>query len=104
MKNLRASFAVVILGLFLTGCGSQEGETLFTAGPNSSDVNGKAPQSGTYLLFTAASPNPTTTVKLDEGDAMGFKKTADGKIQAFWKDQTYDFDKGTAQVYWKLKK
>ena len=35
---------------------------------------------------------------------MGFRKTADGRIEAFWNDQKYDFDKATAQVYWKLQK
>ncbi|HSV14987.1 MAG TPA: hypothetical protein VLI90_12075 [Tepidisphaeraceae bacterium] len=99
-----AAFVLLTLGMLLSGCGSQEGETVFTAGPNNAEVVGKAPHTGTYLLFTAASPNPTTTVNLNEGDPMGFHKTADGKIQAFWKDQTYDFDKATAQVYWKYKK
>lgn len=94
---------ILVLGL-LTGCGSQEGETVFTAGPNSADVNGKAPRTGTYLLFTSMSPNPTVTVKLNEGDPMGFHKTPDGRIEAFWKDKTHAFDKQTAQVYWKLEK
>ena len=95
----------VLLGIaLLAGCGAQEGETVFTAGPNSSETNGKAPRTGTYLLFTSMSPNPTVTVTLKEGDPIGFHKTGDGKIQAFWKDQTYDFDKQTAQVYWKVEK
>lgn len=103
MRRTLAVGLILALGL-LAGCGSQEGETVFTAGPNSADVNGKAPRTGTYLLFTSMSPNPTITVKLNEGDPMGFHKTSDGKIQAFWKDQTHDFDKQTAQVYWKVEK
>ena len=71
---MRRTLAIgLILGLgLLVGCGSQEGETVFTAGPNSADVSGKAPRTGTYLLFTSMSPNPTITVKLNEGDPMAF--------------------------------
>ena len=95
------SLPVLALALVLSGCGTQEGETIFTAGPNSGDVGGKAPKAGTYKLYTSMSPNPTTTVVLKEGDPIGFRKTSDGKIQAYWQDHTYDFDKATAQVYWK---
>ena len=86
----------------LIGCGSQKGKTVFTAGPNSGDVVGTAPDTGTYALYTSMSPNPTLTVGLKQGDKLGFRKTSDGKIEAVWQDQHHDFDKGTAQVYWKL--
>ena len=95
--------ASVLIGLFLiaAGCGSQKGKTLFTAGPNSGTVVGTAPTTGTYLLYTSMSENPTLTVNLKQGDKLGFQKSADGKIQAVYGDKTYDFDKATAQVYWK---
>lgn len=95
---------LVALTLGLTGCGTQEGETVMTAGPNSSDNVGKAPSTGTYMLYTAASPNPTLTEKLNEGDTLGFRKSADGHIEAVYKDKTYDLPKGTTQAYWKVKK
>ena len=101
MKHLLSAF-VIACTLLLVGCGSQKGKTVFTAGPDSGDVVGTAPDTGTYALYTSMSPNPTTTVKLNQGDVLGFKKGADGRIQAIWKDQTYNFDKGTAQVYWKF--
>ena len=94
--------AVLGFALLVAGCGSQKGKTVFTAGPNSGTNVGTAPQDGTYLLYTAMSPNPTVTVKLKEGDKLGFQKTSDGRIEAVYKDQTYDFDKGTAQAYWKV--
>lgn len=94
--------AVLCLALLIAGCGSQKGKTVFTAGPNSGDNVGTAPQDGTYLLFTSMSPNPTMTIKLKQGDKLGFRKTSDGRIQAVYGDQTYDFNKGTAQVYWKV--
>ena len=98
--------AALALGFLVAGCGSQEGETLFTAGPGSENVAGKATRDGTYLLYTAFSPNPTLTVKLKEGEPLGFRKAADGRIEAFWgsPEQTHAFDKGTSQVYWKVQK
>ena len=96
--------ALALAAALLSGCGAQKGETVFTGGTNSADVNGKAPSSGTYLLYTSMSPNPTNTITLKEGDPMGFRKTNDGRIEAFWNDQKYDFDKTTTQVYWKLEK
>jgi hypothetical protein len=99
-KPIYASF-LLALSLLVAGCGSQKGKTVFTAGPDSGDNVGTAPETGTYTLYTSMSPNPTVTIKLNQGDKLGFRKV-DGKIQAVYKDQTYDFDKGTAQVYWKV--
>jgi len=93
--------AICMLATLVDGCGSQKGKTLFTAGPGSEPVMGTAPDAGTYTLYTAMSPNPTLTVKLAAGDKIGFQKTPDGKIQAIAGDQSYVFDKLTAQVYWK---
>lgn len=92
---------ILVSALLLAGCGSQKGKTIFTAGPNSGDNVGTAPETGTYALYTAMSPNPTLTVNLNQGDKLGFRKTSDGRIEAVYKDKTYPFDKGTAQVYWK---
>ena len=104
MRSRTVLLSFALLSLLIVGCGSQEGETVFTAGPGSETVNGKAPRTGTYLLFTSMSPNPTLTLKLNEGTPMGFRKTEDGRIQAYAGDQTYTFDKATAQVYWKVLK
>ena len=87
-----------------TGCGSQEGETIMTGGPETENNVGEAPETGTYKLFTAMSPNPTLTAKLQEGDPLGVRKTDDGQIEAVYGDQTHKFGKLTAQVYWKLTK
>ena len=96
-------YVSVLVGLLLlAGCGSQKGKTVFTAGPNSGTVVGTAPETGTYTLYTSLSPNPTLTIKLSQGDKLGFRKTDDGRIEAVYQDKTYPFDKGTAQVYWKL--
>jgi phosphotransferase system IIB component len=96
--------AICVVALAISGCGSQEGETVMTAGPNSPDNIGKAPYTGTYLLFTAASPNPTLTENLKEGVTLGFRKSPEGQIQAVYGDKSYTLPKGTAQVYWKVKK
>ena len=90
-----------LVSLLAVGCGAQEGETVFTAGPTNPDVGGKAPYTGTYTLYTAMSPNPTMTVKLTEGDPLGFRGAGDGVVEAYAGDQTHKFNKGTAQVYWK---
>ena len=63
---------------------------------------GTAPETGTYALYTASSPNPTLTMSLKEGDILGFRKTADNRIEAVYQDKTYDFNKDTIQAYWKL--
>lgn len=100
--RILAYAALLALAGVVAGCGSQKGKTVFTAGPNSGTNVGTAPQDGTYLLYTSMSPNPTVTVKLKQGDKLGFQKTGDGRIEAVYQDKTYDFDKGTAQVYWKV--
>jgi hypothetical protein len=102
LKQFMHAASLLALLLWVAGCGSQKGKTVFTAGPNSGENIGTAPDTGTYLLYTAASPNPTLTVKLNQGDKLGFTKTSDGRIQAVYGDKTYPFDKATAQVYWKL--
>jgi hypothetical protein len=106
MSN-RFVFALSLALLLLVfGCGSQKGKTVFTAGPDSGDNVGTAPETGTYTLYTSMSANPTITIKLNQGDKLGFRKTSDGRIEAVYsvngQEKTYDFDKGTAQVYWKV--
>ena len=97
-----ACSALLALALLVAGCGSQKGKTVFTAGANSGTDVGTAPQDGEYMLYTSMSPNPTVTVKLKQGDKLGFQKTSDGRIEAVYQDKTYDFNKGTAQAYWKV--
>jgi len=104
MRHRTLWLTFLFLAVCLGGCGSQEGETVMTAGPNSADNVGKAPYTGTYLLFTAASMNPTVTEKLNEGDALGFRKNADGQIEAVYRDKSYALPKGTTQAYWKVKR
>jgi hypothetical protein len=87
---------------FMTGCGSQPGRTVMTQGANAEPVMGTAPQSGEYMLYTAASPNPTSTVRVKEGDPLGFRKADDGHWMAVAADQSFDLPHGTAQMYWKL--
>jgi hypothetical protein len=94
---------MVLAGLFLiAGCGAQSGRTIYTQGANADPVMGTAPQTGMYQLYTAMSPNPTTTVKLKQGDRLGFNKLAGGQIEAVAGDQSVVLPKGTAQAYWKL--
>lgn len=100
-KLFLALFAAMTIGML--GCGSQEGETLMTSGPTSSDNIGKAPYTGTYMLYTSLSPNPTLTEKLDEGTKLGFR-VVEGAIFAVYGEKEYPLPKGTAQVYWKAKK
>jgi hypothetical protein len=96
---------LMMLTLLVTGCGTQEGETVFTAGPTNPDAGGKAPYSGTYTLTTAMSANPTLTVQVQEGQPLGFRKGEEGgSIVAYYNDQSYPLAKGTSQVYWKHQK
>lgn len=103
LRRTMSSIAIVLGLVAFAGCGAQGGKTIYTQGPNAAPVMGTAPQNGIYQLYTAMSPNPTTTVKLKEGDPLGFRKTSDGRIEGVAGDQTVDLPKGTAQAYWKLK-
>jgi hypothetical protein len=88
----------------LAGCGAQPGRTVITQSPTGEPIMLRAPETGTYQLYTASSPNPTTTVKLNEGDQLGFRKTADGRLEAVAGDnQPVTLGKMTAQAYWKLR-
>ena len=103
--TLRARFLFVVVALTgLAGCGAQGGKTIYTQGANAAPVMGSAPQAGVYQLYTSMSPNPTTTVRLKEGDPLGFRRTDDGRMEGIAGDQVTDLPKGTAQAYWKLKK
>ena len=107
MTELRwiAATALMMLTLFVGGCGTQEGETVFTAGPTNPDAGGKAPYSGTYTLVTGMSANPTLTAQVNEGSPLGFRKGEEsGSIVAYYNEQTYNLPKGTSQVYWKHQK
>ena len=96
------SAGVLVAGA--AGCGAQGGRTIYTQGANAEPVMGSAPETGTYQLYTAMSPNPTTTTKLQEGDPLGFRKNADGRIEGVAGEQSVTLPRGTAQAYWKLKK
>lgn len=106
LRKWIAMFAVAGLGLVgLAGCGAQPGRTVVTQGATAEPVMITAPETGTYQLYTAASPNPTTTVKLREGDRLGFQKGADGRLEGVAGDQPpVSLGKLTAQAYWKLQK
>jgi hypothetical protein len=105
LRNWIVAVVVAGLGLVgLTGCGAQPGKTIVTQGANSAPVMITAPQTGTYQVYTATSPNPTTTVKVREGERLGFQKNADGRWEAVAGDNPpVTLGKMTAQMYWKLR-
>ena len=96
--------AGLLLIAAVPGCGAQGGRTIYTQGANAEPVMGTAPETGTYQLYTAMSPNPTTTVKLSEGDPLGFRKNPEGRLEGVAGEQTVTLPKGTVQAYWKLRK
>jgi hypothetical protein len=99
-----ATAVAVAIPLAGAGCGAQPGKTVMTQGGGGEPVMGTAPETGTYSLYTSMSPNPTTTIKLSEGDRLGFQRGADGKLEAVAGNQVTPLGKTTAQAYWKLKK
>lgn len=105
LRQLIVAVVVVGLGLVgLAGCGAQPGKTVITQSPNGEPIMLRAPETGTYQLYTAASPNPTTTVKVNEGDQLGFRRTSDGRLEAVAGDNPpVTLGKMTAQAYWKLR-
>jgi hypothetical protein len=95
----------IAAALLLVGCGSQPGKTIVTQGATADPVMQRAPESGTYKLYTSMSPNPTTTVRLNEGDRLGFRRNPDtGQLEGVAGDTVQPLGKGTAQAYWKLEK
>ena len=97
-----ARCACLAIALAVVGCGSQPGKTIVTQGSNAQPVMQTAPRSGTYKLYTTMSPNPTTTVRLNAGDPLGFERGADGQLVGVGGDTRQALGKGTAQAYWKL--
>jgi IMP dehydrogenase/GMP reductase len=108
MKNTIARWAcgmaLTVAVASLGGCGAQPGKTIVTQGANAAPVMVTAPQSGTYKLYTSMSPNPTTTVRLQSGDKLGFTRDDQGRLVAVGGDTMQPLGKGTAQAYWKLQK
>lgn len=104
MRRIIALVPFTAVALMLAGCGAQSGKTVMTQGANAEPVMGTAPQTGTYKLYTAFSPNATFTVNLKEGDSLGFRRTSNGQIEAVGGDETQVLPKGTSQAYWKLQK
>lgn len=105
MRTLRIIFAAMAISsgaALLTGCGAQAGKTIITQGATAEPVMGTAPQTGEYMLFTAMSPNPTSTVRVKEGDPLGFRRADDGHLVGVAGTQSFDLPKGTGQAYWKL--
>src|SRR4051794_16987784 len=106
MKTQMTAFVVSLCAALacglVAGCGAQAGSTVMTQGARSAPVMGTAPETGRYALYTAFSANPTKVVDLREGDPLGFRKTADGRIEAVAGDQTNVLSGATAQAYWKL--
>lgn len=101
--KLFAASALLVGGVaLLPGCGAQAGRTVMTQGFNAEPIMGIAPQTGEYMLYTSASMNPTSTVRLKEGDPLGFRKADDGHWIGVAANQSFDLPKGTAQAYWKL--
>ena len=101
-KGIVTTFVLMALvQFFVAGCGAQGGKTIMTQGANAEPVMGTAPQAGEYMLYTAASPNPTATVRLNQGDPMGWRRANDGHLVAVAGSQTFDLPHGTVQAYWK---
>ena len=100
-RQLICTAALLAAILWVAGCGSQKGKTVFTAGPNSGTVVGTAPDTATYKLYTATGETPVMTIQLKQGDKLGFQKASDGRIEAVYGEKTYDLSKETVQAYWK---
>jgi hypothetical protein len=93
--------ATMVLAGLLAGCGIQPGRTVMTQGANADPIMGTAPDTAKYMLYTAASPNPTATVRVDAGKPLGFRRADDGHLVGVADSQQFDLPKGTSQAYWK---
>ena len=100
-KKAVAGIATSLLAGLFAGCGLQAGRTVMTQGATSDPVMGTAPETAKYMLYTAASPNPTATVRVNAGQPLGFKRADDGHLVGVADGQQFDLPKTTAQAYWK---
>jgi hypothetical protein len=101
--QITRGLAAAMLLVAVAGCGAQKGETIVTQGMNAAPTMQEAPESGIYKLYTAMSPNPTTTVRLNRGDPLGFEKSGDRWVGVAGNERT-TLGVGTTQAYWKLQK
>ena len=94
-----------LLSLAGVGCGIQSGTTVMTQKTHSDPVMGTVPSSGEYALFTAVGLNAIATVKVNQGDPMGFRHADDGHwVAVAGNNQPIDLPRGTEEAYWKLQK
>jgi len=101
----RKNGTLLTLGLLAmlcgSGCGLQAGHSVITQNGRSDPVMSTAPDTGTYMLFTASSPNPTATAKVQRGEPLGFRRAADGHLVGVAGEQHFDLSPYVAQAYWK---
>jgi hypothetical protein len=74
--------AVMVLGLFLMGCGMQPGSTLVKYEKGGDAITTTAPRDGTYSLYSTDDVTPIVKYPLSKGDKVGFVSDPDGTITA----------------------
>jgi hypothetical protein len=85
MKSFAFVASVVLLGgvLALAGCGAVGGgKTVVKYDEGSTPIETKAPQQGSYALYSTTDYNPQIVVTLSEGDNVGFRKGEGGQLIA----------------------
>lgn len=100
-KDLILRGAALVAFVTLGGCGLQQGHSVITQTARADPVMSTAPDTGEYMLYTATSPNPTATVKVQRGDPLGFRHAADGHLIGVAGTQEFNLSPYVAQAYWK---
>lgn len=72
---------LVVSSLLMAGCGTKQGQRLVEFGGGKSLQEKKADADGRYTLH--AGGRSDVTFRVMKGERLGFRKTADGSVEAF---------------------
>ena len=98
--------ALVVLGMFLAGCGLQPGSTLVKYEKGGDAIATTAPRDGTYSLYATDDATPMVKYPLSKGDKIGFVSNPDGTVTAVAgsNTQTIKTSMMAQTFYWKEEK
>jgi hypothetical protein len=93
-----------ILGtVFFFGCAAvQPGDAIVKYEDDSAPIMTKAPSPGTYALFSSADVAPKTSVYLEKGDDLGFRRNSDGRLVAVAGKNEVPIE-SKSDHYWRLR-
>ena len=82
--------ALVLAGFLLAGCSLFQGDrTIVSQQPGTPAIETRTYEEGTYALYEVKDPMPRVTVKLQQNEQIGFRRTSAGDLVAVAGSQEY---------------